>query len=57
VQLSIITICYNEVINIKRTLQSVVNQTWQNFEWIVIDGGMTDGNFYSDKNLWLKEIP
>ena len=42
-QLSIITICYNEAANIERTLQSVVNQTWQYFEWIVVDGGSTDG--------------
>ena len=40
--LSIITICYNEK-QIERTCKSIVNQTWQNFEWIVVDGGSTDG--------------
>ena len=40
-KLSIITICYNEP-NLERTCQSIVNQTWQDFEWIVIDGGSND---------------
>ncbi len=51
--LSIITICYNEK-QIERTCESIVNQTWQNFEWIVVDGGSTDGtldilNKYRDR--------
>lgn len=37
-KLSIITICYNEP-NLEQTCESIVNQTWQDFEWIVIDGG------------------
>ena len=37
-KLSIITICYNEP-DVKKTCESIVNQTWQDFEWIVIDGG------------------
>lgn len=41
--LSIITICYNIKDEIEKTCQSIVNQTWQDFEWIVIDGGSTDG--------------
>ena len=36
--LSVITICYNEP-NLEETCESIVNQTWQDFEWIVIDGG------------------
>ena len=36
--ISIITVCYNEP-NLKATCESVVAQTEQNFEWIVIDGG------------------
>ena len=35
---SIITICYNEP-NLEKTCKSIVNQTFQGFEWIVIDGG------------------
>ena len=37
-KLSIITICYNEP-RLEDTCKSIVNQTWQDFEWIVIDGG------------------
>ena len=52
-KLSIITICYNEK-QIERTCKSIVNQTWQDFEWIVVDGGSTDGtldilNKYKDR--------
>ncbi|MBQ7633835.1 MAG: glycosyltransferase [Alphaproteobacteria bacterium] len=43
IPLSIITICYNIKDEIEKTCQSIVNQTWQDFEWIVIDGGSTDG--------------
>ncbi|MCD7985112.1 MAG: glycosyltransferase [Desulfovibrio sp.] len=35
---SIITVCLNEP-NLERTCESVVTQTCQDFEWLVIDGG------------------
>lgn len=41
--LSIITVCFNEAARIALTCESIVNQTFQDFEWIVIDGGSTDG--------------
>lgn len=43
-KLTIITINYNNLEGLKRTLDSVVNQTWQDFEYIIIDGGSTDGS-------------
>lgn len=43
-KLSIITINYNNLEGLKRTVESVVNQSWQEFEYIVIDGGSTDGS-------------
>jgi glycosyltransferase involved in cell wall biosynthesis len=43
-KLSIITINYNNLKGLKRTVESVVNQTWQEFEYIIIDGGSTDGS-------------
>lgn len=43
-KLSIITINYNNLQGLRKTYQSVVSQTWQDFEWIVIDGGSTDGS-------------
>ena len=43
-KLSIITINYNNLEGLKRTEEPVVNQTWQDFEYIIIDGGSTDGS-------------
>ena len=42
--LSIITINYNNSDGLQRTIESVLSQTWTDFEWIVIDGGSTDGS-------------
>ena len=42
--LSIITINYNNCAGLKRTIDSVVTQSFQDFEWIVIDGGSSDGS-------------
>ena len=43
-KLSIITINYNNRDGLQKTIDSVVSQTWRDFEWIVIDGGSTDGS-------------
>lgn len=43
-KISIITINYNNIGGLKRTVDSVLLQTWKDFEWIVIDGGSTDGS-------------
>ncbi|AOC95310.1 glycosyltransferase [Flavobacterium sp. SH_e] len=42
--ISIITINYNNLEGLKKTVESVINQTWQDFEYIIIDGGSTDGS-------------
>ncbi len=42
-RLSVITIVYNNVQDIGATLESVTRQTWSNLEYIVVDGGSTDG--------------
>jgi glycosyltransferase involved in cell wall biosynthesis len=41
--LSVITIVYNNVKDIERTMLSVINQTYPNIEYTVIDGLSTDG--------------
>lgn len=43
-KLSIITINYNNLNGLKKTVDSVLSQTWRDFEWILIDGGSTDGS-------------
>ncbi|WP_026935497.1 glycosyltransferase family 2 protein [Christiangramia echinicola] len=42
--ISIITVNLNDVRGLDRTLRSVLSQTWQEFEYIVIDGGSSDGS-------------
>ncbi|OAB27876.1 Glycosyltransferase involved in cell wall bisynthesis [Flavobacterium fryxellicola] len=43
-KISIITINRNNLEGLKTTIESVVKQTWSAFEYIVIDGGSTDGS-------------
>lgn len=43
-KLSIITINYNNKEGLQKTIDSVICQTWKDYEWIVIDGGSTDGS-------------
>lgn len=42
-KITIITVCFNTVDSIERTIQSVIGQTYENIEYIVIDGDSTDG--------------
>lgn len=42
--LSIITVCYNNKDGLKKTIDSVRNQTFKDYEFIIIDGGSNDGS-------------
>ena len=43
-KLSIITINYNNRVGLLKTIESVIPQTFKDYEWIIIDGGSTDGS-------------
>lgn len=42
-KISVITVVYNNVEQIRETMESFFSQTWEEKEYIVIDGGSTDG--------------
>jgi glycosyltransferase involved in cell wall biosynthesis len=58
---SIITVNYNNSDGLLKTIESVINQTYRDFEYIVIDGGSTDGsidilNKYDNRiTYWVSE--
>ena len=60
-QLSIITINYNNGDGLQRTIESVIKQNFKSYEYIVIDGGSTDKSIDVIKrnknhiNYWISE--
>ena len=43
-KLSIITINLNNKEGLQKTIESIVNQTFRDYEFIIIDGGSNDGS-------------
>lgn len=61
-KISIITICYNSEAHLEEAIQSVVNQPYENKEYIIIDGGSKDNtleivNKYRDKIAYFVSEP
>lgn len=42
--LSVITVTYNAIDTLERTLDSVKSQTYQSIEYVIVDGGSSDGS-------------
>ena len=42
-KISVVTVCYNSLEMLKKTMQSVDAQTYGNMEYIVVDGNSSDG--------------
>lgn len=61
IKISIVMAVYNRAKVVEQAISSVVNQTYKNIEFIIIDGGSTDGTVdiikkYEDKiAYWLSE--
>lgn len=56
-KISVITVVYNDVEHIRETMESFFSQTWEDKEYIVVDGGSTDGTVeiikdYSPRLAW-----
>lgn len=60
-KVSIITVCFNSAQFLEKTIRSVREQTYKNIEYIIIDGGSTDGTTevikQSEKHIdyWVSE--
>lgn len=62
IRISIITVSLNAAQSIERCIDSTVNQTYNNLEYVVIDGGSTDGTLevlgrYRDRIDYLVSEP
>lgn len=60
--ISIVTVCLNNGKYLEQTIKSVINQTYQKIEYIIIDGGSTDKSLeiikkYEDRITYWKSEP
>jgi len=55
-RVSVVTVCFNDLVNLRKTWDSLVSQTNRDWEWVVVDGGSSDGTGHFLEEL-LKEFP
>ena len=59
--ISVVTIVFNGINAIEKTINSIINQSYKDVEYIIIDGGSTDGTvgiikkYFSKLNYWISE--
>ncbi len=54
-KVTVIVPCYNEEVVIKASLESLKNQTYRNFEVLVVDDGSSDNTYLIAKNMEFSE--
>ena len=63
-KVSIITTTYNDKENLKKTIAQVKNQDYDNIEYVIVDGGSTDGTrevieeaaeYFGNRLVWISE--
>jgi len=55
-KISIITVVFNSELFLEKTIQSIINQSYSNIEYLIVDGGSTDGTLEIIKKYETLEI-